>query len=377
MLHGGMGSRCAAALLVMAIAGCTLPTYYGNVTTEPSAADQRLTVVSRPITPPQFGKAAVPAQIVCLEPSPDVAKAVSTAVQAGLSGEGRAVNPAAATQVAIDAAVAVSRARAESVAQLTERLATIQLLRDGLYRACEAYANGAVGPISYALLLSRYGETMVTMLGSELATGAFGRQLATADASAGGSAGAALAQSQADADTAKQTQANLDKAKADLDQLTTQSTSDDPAVRAAAQAKLPAAQASVADITLQRGRDQRASALSLAQARAAAGGKIEGRAPPGAEAVAAIAKMQELYITAPHLPPLLVACVTALQNQPSDRPEEPFVTMCKGDNGLIGQIAKAAIRIAEKGAGVDPLRPEAAPSVARRRSIRPAGPGRL
>jgi hypothetical protein len=58
---------------------------------------------------------------------------------------------------------------------MTERTQTIQLLRDSLYRACEAYANGALSDTTYALLLSRYDDTMVTMLSSELVAGAFGR----------------------------------------------------------------------------------------------------------------------------------------------------------------------------------------------------------
>ena len=80
-----------------------------------------------------------PTYITCAEPSPDVAKAVSTALS--VSGSGGVTLP---NGVTADVAAAVSRARAEALVQPGERLATIQLLRDGLHRACEAYANGAL-----------------------------------------------------------------------------------------------------------------------------------------------------------------------------------------------------------------------------------------
>ncbi|HWU00761.1 MAG TPA: hypothetical protein VN229_24195, partial [Terriglobales bacterium] len=121
-----------------------------------------------------------PHQVNCAEPSPDVAKAIQAAFSSGVSVDvsGQPANTPAEMQAKLANAVAVSRS--EALAQLTERLPTIQLLRDGLFRACEAYSNGALSPISYALVLSRYGDTMVTMLGSEMIAGTYGRQLATA-----------------------------------------------------------------------------------------------------------------------------------------------------------------------------------------------------
>ena len=44
------------------------------------------------------------------------------------------------------------------------RNSTIQLLRDGLYRACEAYMNGALGDFGYGLVLVNYGRVMVSLL---------------------------------------------------------------------------------------------------------------------------------------------------------------------------------------------------------------------
>jgi hypothetical protein len=129
-----------------------------------------------------------PTHIVCAEPSPDIAKAVSesfnTGGSFGVAGLPSGVSP--------KAAIALAVARAESVAQMTERLATIQLLRDGLYRACEAYANGAISDTAYAVLLSRYDDTMVTMLLGELAAGHFGGKLAALGTRSSGDASADL-----------------------------------------------------------------------------------------------------------------------------------------------------------------------------------------
>ncbi len=145
-----------------------------------TSAEVRTVMQTRPQTT-QFGR-VVPSHITCAEPSPDVAKVVSQAVGAGgalsVSGLPSGISP--------KAAAAISSANAQAVAQLTERLATIQLLRDGLHRACEAYANGAVSDTTYAIMLSRFDKLMVTLLLGEIAGGAFGRPLAalTAEATA-------------------------------------------------------------------------------------------------------------------------------------------------------------------------------------------------
>lgn len=122
-----------------------------------------------------------PNQIVCAEPSPDTASSLSTAITAAFSGsgssQGQGISAAAAGQF--------GKALSESLVQMTERTATIQLLRDGLHRACEAYANGAISDITYALIISRIDEVMVTMMTSELAAGAVGRRLAATSGQAG------------------------------------------------------------------------------------------------------------------------------------------------------------------------------------------------
>jgi chromosome segregation ATPase len=59
-----------------------------------------------------------------------------------------------------------------------------------MYRACEAYSNGGISEIQYALLLSKLSETLVSLRYGELAAGDFGRSL-------GGSTGTADSESSA------------------------------------------------------------------------------------------------------------------------------------------------------------------------------------
>jgi hypothetical protein len=103
-------------------------------------------------------------QIVCTEPSPDVAKALSAAAQlSGSGGNGTATG-----------SLAAGGASAEAVLALAGRSTALLGLRDGLYRACEAYANGVIGADAYALVLSRYGQLMTTLFLGQDITGAAG-----------------------------------------------------------------------------------------------------------------------------------------------------------------------------------------------------------
>jgi hypothetical protein len=90
--------------------------------------------------------------VACAEPSPDVFVAAAASGSASVdvakkSGE-------------------TSGKYVESAASLS-RGHTIQLLRDGLYRACEAYMNGALGQNDYRNLLTFYDITMIATLAIE------------------------------------------------------------------------------------------------------------------------------------------------------------------------------------------------------------------
>jgi hypothetical protein len=58
------------------------------------------------------------------------------------------------------------------------RTAGVVALRDGLYTACQAYANDVIGKDAYSLILSQYGNLLVALAG-----GGGGATAAAADAS--------------------------------------------------------------------------------------------------------------------------------------------------------------------------------------------------
>ena len=183
-------ARAALISSVALVAGCGGSTIYDTKSFDSdqalvTSADVRLVYKTRPES--SAGGRITPQNIICSEPSPDVAKAVAESFNLGGSFGG-----GIPSGVSAEAAAAISLARAEGMAQLTQRLATIQLLRDGLYRACEAYANGAISDTTYAVMISRYDDTMVTMLMGELAAGNFSGRLAAIGTGAGGDASAQL-----------------------------------------------------------------------------------------------------------------------------------------------------------------------------------------
>jgi hypothetical protein len=112
----------------------------------------------------QRNRQGSPNPIICTEPSPDVAKALSAATQfTGSGGNGTTTGSLGAGGASAEAALA-----------LAGRSTALLGLRDGLFRACEAYANGVIGADAYALVLSRYGQLMTTLFLGQDVTGAAG-----------------------------------------------------------------------------------------------------------------------------------------------------------------------------------------------------------
>ena len=93
-------------------------------------------------------------RVVCAEPSPDVVASVVTS--GSLTGPGKG-----------DPMFKLDAHFAEAVARLTNRSATIQLLRDALYRACEGYMNGAISPDDYRDVILMYDDMVITLLSIE------------------------------------------------------------------------------------------------------------------------------------------------------------------------------------------------------------------
>ena len=111
--------------------------------------------------------------VVCSEPSPDYAIAFGSATKAALAVNG-GTPPAEATAAAAEAAAAgavgsgaaaFDRTTTEAVTAGAGRAAAVLALRDGLYAACQSYANGVIGQDAYAVILSQYGHLLVALVG--------------------------------------------------------------------------------------------------------------------------------------------------------------------------------------------------------------------
>jgi len=95
-------------------------------------------------------------RVVCVEPSPDVALSIADALSASRGDVAVAAEPQGARSP--------SNSDVLTIVQIGERLTAIQLLSDGMYRACTAYANGAISSTTYTQILSRYDDLMVTLI---------------------------------------------------------------------------------------------------------------------------------------------------------------------------------------------------------------------
>ena len=103
-------------------------------------------------------------KIVCAEPSPDAFSATSASAAASTAFTFPTLLPGGQTGSTTGSG-GIAAARSESAASIGLRTQTIQLLRDGLYRACEAYMNGAIDQHQYNIILLNIDKLMVTLLG--------------------------------------------------------------------------------------------------------------------------------------------------------------------------------------------------------------------
>ena len=120
-----------------------------------------------------------PARIVCTEPSPDVATVFASAAAAALEAAGKG-------------AVSLTYSSSEALVQLAERTVAVQVLRERMFRACEAYSNGAITSTTYSVLMNRFDRAMVATLFGEVMGGAFGRALAAVGSRSDANASASL-----------------------------------------------------------------------------------------------------------------------------------------------------------------------------------------
>ena len=100
----------------------------------------------------------VRAQKYCAEPSPDALASYAASLGLGLGKPGK------------DAASVVNAVQS-SVASIGLRTQSITLMRDALYRVCEAIANGVVGKVGAVTLLARSQDLTAVVLAMEQLTG--------------------------------------------------------------------------------------------------------------------------------------------------------------------------------------------------------------
>jgi len=126
--------------------------------------------------------------ILCAEPSPDVVLALSQAFSAApnvsVPGPGGA---------AIQVGGTFSGNSNETATALAGRTASVVALRDSLFRACEAYGNGAITKDAYSLILSQYGDLLVTLMLGETAGSSTAASKPSTPTSAPSGAGASAA----------------------------------------------------------------------------------------------------------------------------------------------------------------------------------------
>lgn len=98
-------------------------------------------------------------RVFCAEPSPDALSAISSTLSGNLQNNSGVV-------------ASLASGINESAGSIGLRTQSIQLLRDGMYRTCEAYASGAISQDNYDRQQRRYQNLMLSLLAIEQLTGA-------------------------------------------------------------------------------------------------------------------------------------------------------------------------------------------------------------
>lgn len=175
------------SLYILDLSGCALfqqdPFQLENVESGPAAGPDQAQPVpgiavdakqrfvwtpSVPVSSGRVGESSLSApivtnrRIVCAEPSPDAVTAIASSIDASLRGAGTFSGGATA-----EAAGKIGNTLSETVENIGERTQVIQLLRDSLYRACEAYSNGAIDEFGYSLILGQIDLFMLQLVAAD------------------------------------------------------------------------------------------------------------------------------------------------------------------------------------------------------------------
>lgn len=120
---------------------------------------------------------------VCAEPSPDVFTVLAQGASA-TGSFGQAADPKS-----IQAAASLAYSSAEQGSSIA-RTQTINMLREVMYRTCERYMNGAIGPLELPIQAVRDQRMMVATLAIEQLTAAAAPRVISIGASGSAAAGA-------------------------------------------------------------------------------------------------------------------------------------------------------------------------------------------
>lgn len=128
---------------------------------------------------------------ICAEPSPDALAAYAASIGLGLSEPG-------------GNAASLAGGQQSSAGSIGLRTQSITLMRDALYRMCEAYSNGAVSAAQVATLLQRSQDLTAVILAVEQLTGAVTANQVVLGGSTNATASASLLSNQDLLDAARQ-----------------------------------------------------------------------------------------------------------------------------------------------------------------------------
>lgn len=276
-------------------------------------------------------------RIVCPEPSPDVAKTVSQSFNLGI--EAVKQSSSAAASESASGRIDSSRAVTESLVQLGQRVATLQLLRDELSDLCRSYANGAITSTTYTIRLSKLDRKMVTLLAVEGAAGALGKSLAAIEGSATAAQGVEVDAKTVDeaAKRLNETSAQLIAARKKASDLEAEAkalrakgdkaTAEEKAALAEKEGALRNASTEVEQKVAEVGRLQFDFTLALmghskglagASSRVTAGQLVGG----GTSSPLSVVELQRAFLQSDELSTLIDACLTTLDTLPTVGPGE-------------------------------------------------------
>ncbi len=140
--------------------------------------------------------------IVCAEPSPDALSAYAAEL-------------AAKADLPNGVSAQFSSAFQESASFTGLRTQSIQLLRDSLYRICEAYMNGAINQGQYGLLVRRYQKYTVALLAIEQLTGAIKAPPVTINTNGSAEAARSISEMRTEISGIDKQISNIEKKKSD------------------------------------------------------------------------------------------------------------------------------------------------------------------